>query len=131
MSVVAHLRHQQNFILEERSQCPLICDTGWLNMMKVTIWLDKHRLAVAAYLESNLSAFKPDETWWILLLVVHETACVAAIACKSLQRRSTLLCNQYRTPARLVDEISQKVGFVGPLSDSQRAAMYITTTALS
>ncbi|CAM6041972.1 unnamed protein product, partial [Sphagnum compactum] len=32
--LVAYLRRQQNFISDERSQCPLICDTHWLNMIK-------------------------------------------------------------------------------------------------
>jgi hypothetical protein len=34
--LVAYLRRQQNFISDERSQCPLICNTRWLNMVKVT-----------------------------------------------------------------------------------------------
>jgi hypothetical protein len=38
--LVAYLRRQQNFISDERSQCPLICDTRWLNMIKVTTWFD-------------------------------------------------------------------------------------------
>jgi hypothetical protein len=49
--LVAYLRRQQNFISDERNQCPLICNTRWLNMVKVTTWFDRHRLAVVAYLE--------------------------------------------------------------------------------
>jgi hypothetical protein len=43
---VAYLRRQQNFISDEWSQCPLICNTRWLSMVKVTTWFDQHRLAV-------------------------------------------------------------------------------------
>jgi hypothetical protein len=46
--LVAYLRRQQNFISDERSQLPLICNTRWLNMVKVTTWFDRHRLAVVA-----------------------------------------------------------------------------------
>ena len=35
-SMVAYLRQQQEFISDERSYCPLICDTHWINMIKVT-----------------------------------------------------------------------------------------------
>eukprot|EP00171_Calliarthron_tuberculosum_P001131 IDg1131t1 len=52
-SLVAYLRRQQTFIADERCQCPLICDTRWLNMIKVTTWFDKHRLAVVAYLDEK------------------------------------------------------------------------------
>ena len=130
-SLVAYLRRQQNFISDERSQCPLICDTRWLNMIKVTTWFDRHRLAVAAYLEEKKPACKPDESWWILLLVVHEIAGIAAISCKSLQGHGTLLCNQHHTLKRLVDEINSKVGVVGRLSDAQRGAIDETTNELS
>jgi hypothetical protein len=51
--LVAYLRRQQNFISDERSQCPLICNTHWLNVVKVTTWFDRHRLAVVAYLEER------------------------------------------------------------------------------
>jgi hypothetical protein len=34
--LVAYLRRQQNFISDKRSQCPLFCNTRWLNMVKVT-----------------------------------------------------------------------------------------------
>ena len=100
-------------------------------MMKVTTWFDKHCFTVVAYLESKMPACKPDKTWWILLLVVHEIACIAAIASKSLQRHNTLLCNQHHTLARLVGKISSKVGIVGPLSDSQRAVIDTTTHVMS
>jgi hypothetical protein len=44
--LVAYLRRQQNFISDEQSQCPLICDTRWLNMIKVTTWFDQHQFTV-------------------------------------------------------------------------------------
>ena len=47
-SMVAYLRRHQKFISDERSQCPLICDTRWINMIKVTTWFDKHWIAVVA-----------------------------------------------------------------------------------
>ena len=47
-SIVAYLRRKHKFFSEKCSQFPLICDTLWLNMLKVTTWFDKHRLAVAA-----------------------------------------------------------------------------------
>jgi hypothetical protein len=51
--LVAYLRRQQNFISDERSQCPLIRNTRWLNMVKVTTWFDRQGLAVVAYLEEG------------------------------------------------------------------------------
>ena len=130
-SIVSYLRRQQNFISDERSQCPLICDTRWLNMIKVTTWFDKHRLAVAAYLEEKKPACMPDSSWWILLLVVHDIAGIAAISCKSLQGHGTLLCNQHHTLKRLVLEINSKVGIIGRLSEVQRGAIDETTHQLS
>ena len=35
-SMLAYLCQQHKFVSEKRSQCPLICDTRWLNMIKVT-----------------------------------------------------------------------------------------------
>jgi hypothetical protein len=91
--LVAYLRRQQNFISDKRSECPLICDTRWLNMIKVTTWFDQHRLGVIAYLEEKKPNCMPDDSWWILMLFVHEIAGIAAILCKSLQRHGALLCN--------------------------------------
>jgi hypothetical protein len=34
--LVAYFRRQQNFISDELIQCHLICNTRWLNMVKVT-----------------------------------------------------------------------------------------------
>ena len=114
-SMVAYLRCQQKFIPDEWIQSPLICDTLWLNMIKVTTWFDKHRLAVVAYFEEKKPDFMPDESWWILLLVVHEISGIAVISCKSLQVHITLLCNQHHTLKRLVLDINSKVGIVGSL----------------
>jgi hypothetical protein len=90
-SLVAYLRRQLNFISDERSQCPLICSTRWLNMVKVTNWFDRHRLAVVAYLEETKPNCMPHDLRWILMLFVHEIAGIAAISCKSLQRHGALL----------------------------------------
>ena len=54
-------------------------DTLWLNMIKVTTWFDKNRLADVTYFEEKKPACMPDESWWILLLFVHEIAGIAAI----------------------------------------------------
>jgi hypothetical protein len=54
----------------------------------------------------------PDDSWWILMLFVHEIAGIAAISCKSLQRHGALLCNQHHTLKRLVLEINNKVGIL-------------------
>ena len=129
-SMVAYLRRKQKFISDGRSQCPLICDTCWLNMIKVTTWFDKHRLAFVTYFEEKKPACMPDESWWILLLVVHEIAGIVAISCKSLQGHSTLLCNQHHTFKRLVININSKVGIVGSLSDVQRGAISEATHQL-
>jgi hypothetical protein len=108
--LVAYLRRQQNFISDERSQCRLILNTRWLNMVKVTTWFDRHRLAVVAYLEEKKPNCMPDDSWWILMLFVHEIPGIAAISYKSLQRHGALLCNQHHTLQRLVLEINNKVG---------------------
>lgn len=49
-TLVAFSRRQKNFMSQEWSQCFLICDTCWLNMIKVITWFDKYRLSIAAYL---------------------------------------------------------------------------------
>ena len=72
-----------------------------------------------------------DESWWIMLLVVHEISGIAAIACKSLQGHSTLLCNQHHTLKRLVIDINCKVGIVGILSEVQCGAISEATHQLS
>ena len=90
-SMVAYLFRQKKFISDKRIQCPLIFDTRWLNMIKVTTLFDKHWLAVAMYFKEKKPACIPDKSWWILLLVVHEITCIDAILCKSLQGHSTLL----------------------------------------
>jgi hypothetical protein len=111
--LVAYLRRQQNFISDERSQCPLIFNTSWLNMVTVTTWFDWRRLAVVAYLEEKKPNCMPYGSWWILMLFVHEIAGIAAISCKSLQRHGALLCNQHHTLQRLVLDMNNMVGIVG------------------
>jgi hypothetical protein len=128
--LVAYLRRQQNFISEERSQCPLTCNTRLLNMVKVTTWFDRHRLAVVAYLEEKKQNCMPEDSRWILMLFVHEIAGIAAISCKSLQRNGALLCNQLHTLQRLVLEIN-KVGIVGILTEAQRGPIDETTHQIS
>jgi hypothetical protein len=50
-------------------------------MVNVTTWIDRHRLAVVAYLEEKKPNCLPDDSWWILMLFVHEIAGIAAISC--------------------------------------------------
>jgi hypothetical protein len=78
--LVAYLRRQQKIMSDERSQCPLSCNTRWLNMVKVTTRFYRHRLAVVAYLEEKKPNCMPDNLCWILILVVHEIAGIAAIS---------------------------------------------------
>lgn len=122
-SLVAFLRRQQTFTANERSQCPLILDTLWLSMIKVTSWMDTHRLAVRTVLDEKKPSCTPPDSWWILMLLVHEIAGLAAISCKSLQGRSELLCNQHHTLQRLVFELKTKFGVDGSLSLDQRTSI--------
>jgi hypothetical protein len=73
----------------------------------------------------------PDESWWILMLFVHEIAGIAAFSCKSLERHSELLCNQHHMLQRLVPEINNKVGIVGILTEAQHGAIDEATHQLS
>jgi hypothetical protein len=73
----------------------------------------------------------PDNSWWILMLFVHEIAGIAAISCKSLQRHGALLCNQHHTLKCLVFEINNKVGIVGILTKAQHVAIDEVTRQLS
>jgi hypothetical protein len=73
----------------------------------------------------------PDDSWWILMLFVHEIAGIATISCKSLQRHGVLLCNQHHTLKHLVLEINNKVGIVGILTEAQRGAIVEATHQLS
>jgi hypothetical protein len=100
-------------------------------MVKVTTSFDRHRLAVVAYLEEKKPNCIPDDSWWILMLFVHEIAGIATISCKSLQRHGALLCNQKYTLQRLVLEIKNNVGIVGILTEAQRGAIDEATHQLS
>ena len=122
-SMVAYLCRQQKFISDKRSQCPLICNTRWLNIIKVTTWFDKHRLAVVAYFKEKNPDCIPDKSWWIMFLVVHDIAGISAISCKSLQGHSTLMCNQHHTLKCLVLGINSNIGIVGSLSEVQHSAI--------
>jgi hypothetical protein len=53
-------------------------------MIKVTTWFDQHQLAVVAYLKEKKPNCMLDDSWWIMMLFVHEIAGIAAISCKSL-----------------------------------------------
>jgi hypothetical protein len=92
-------------------------------MIKMTTWFDQHRLAVVAYLEEKKPNCMSDDSWWILMLFVHEIAGIVAISCKSLQRHGVLLCNQHHMLKRMVLEINNKVGIVGILTEAQRGAI--------
>ena len=100
-------------------------------MIKVTTWFDKHRIAVVAYFEEKKPACMQDESWWILLLVVHEIACIAVISCKSLQGHITMLCSHHHTLKPLVLNINRTVGIVGILSEVQHGAISEATHQLS
>jgi hypothetical protein len=97
----------------------------------MTSWLDRHRLAVVAYLEETKPNCMPDDSRWILMLFVYEIAGIAAISCKSLQRYGALLCNQHHTLQHLVLEISNKVGIDGIFTEAQRGAIDEATHQLS
>ena len=99
-------------------------------MIKVTTWFDKHWLSVVVYFEEKKPACMPDKSWWIMLLVVHDIAGIADIACKYLQGHITLLCNQHHKLKRLVIYINRKVGIVGILSEVQRGAIREATHQL-
>ena len=73
----------------------------------------------------------PYMSWWILLLVFHEIAGIAAISFKSLQGHITLMCNQHHTLKRLVIDINSKVGIVGSLSEVHRGAISEATNQIS
>jgi hypothetical protein len=73
----------------------------------------------------------PDDSWWILMLFVHEIAGIAAISCKYLPRHGALLCNRHHTLQRLVLEINNKVGIGGILTEAQRGAIDEATHQLS
>lgn len=60
-TIAAYLRRQKSFMSQERLQCAVVCYTQWLNAIKVPTWLDKHRLAVAAYVVKNPDC-RPDES---------------------------------------------------------------------
>lgn len=121
----------KRLILNEWSQCPLICKTRRLNVMRIAIWLDNHRLAVVAYLALIAPDRKPDYRWLILMLMVHEFLYITTIARKLTQSQSKLLCNQHHTHALLIEEISTKVAVVGRWSDSRRDVIDTLKHALS
>jgi hypothetical protein len=100
-------------------------------MVKVNAWFDRHRLAVVGYLEETKPNCMPDDSWWILMLFVHEIAGIAVISCKYQQRHGALLCNQHHTLQRLVLGINNKVGLVGILTAAQRGAIDEATHQLS
>ena len=60
-------------------------------MIKVTTSFKKHRLSASVYLEVKNQACMPDNSWWIMMLVIHEIAVIDAILYKSLQGHDKLL----------------------------------------
>lgn len=78
--IVAYLRGQQNFIWDKWRQLPLIYDTRRRKMMKLTTCFDTHRLVNTAYLAKKMPKCRTDESWWILLLLVHEIIDITAIS---------------------------------------------------
>ena len=92
-------------------------------MIKVTTWFENYCLSVSVYLEVKNTACMSGHLWYILLLVVRETAGIAAIFCKYLQGHGTLLCNQHHTLKRLVLNINSKVRIVSKLSEVHRGAI--------
>ena len=53
------------------TQCPLVSDTRWLNMVKVCKWFDLHRVRVMAYLDEKKPTVAPPQMWWLILAVVQ------------------------------------------------------------
>lgn len=78
-------------------------------------------------MELKASDCIPNETWWILLLFVHEVACIASNTIKLLQDHGTLQCNQNHTLVYLVDKMSDKVVVFSRLLNSQYALIDVTT----
>ena len=100
-------------------------------MIKVTKWFTDHRLDVHGLFEEKKPSCRPNPSWWILLHFVHEIAGMAAKTCRSLQGRSTLLCNQHEHIKQLVTGISYKLGIVGPLSEDQHANFHVNRHKIS
>lgn len=77
-SIIAYRRCQQNFISDQRIQCPLICDKRWTNMIKETNWFNKH---LVAFREEKKPACMSEDSPRIILLVTNPcsgTACCCA-----------------------------------------------------
>ena len=81
-SIVSYLHLQQNFIQDKRSNLPLICETICLNMIKGTTCFGKHWIAVIKYLRVKNPDCMTYNSWWILLIIVHEIMDISVILCR-------------------------------------------------
>ena len=122
-TAIGYLRRQQNLTSDLGSKCPKLISTRWSGMLRCTTWFDKHRIKLLAHFESKTPACTPPPSWWVVLAFVKRVSQRADIAFKSLQGRSLLLCNQRQIITNLVRDLGDTLGFILPLTESQRAAM--------
>ena len=61
-SIVLYLFWQQKIFWDKPSQCPLICNTHWLTVIKLTTWFDNHLLVVSMYLKVKKPYCIPDNS---------------------------------------------------------------------
>ena len=117
--LIGYLRRQQNLIGEMNSSRPKVAATRWVSMHSCTSWLVKHRIRIMAYLEEEKATESPDAKWWIFLHGLEAFAYEAHVVFKSLQGRTTLLCEQQRKLRNLIDTFSRMTGMEGPFSPEQ------------
>ena len=121
--LIGYLRRQQNIITDMQTQCPLVCDIRWMNMVKVCKWFDFHRVEVMDYLAAKKPAAAPPPMWWLLLAVIQSITDRAAKTSGSLEGHVTLICEQRERINELRRSVCMDVGIIGPLSENQRREM--------
>eukprot|EP00171_Calliarthron_tuberculosum_P016065 IDg16065t1 len=123
ISLIGHLRRQQNLIQEMLSTCPKFATTRWVSMHSCSRWLTKNVVRVCEHLKEKAPRCAPAMVWWTFLFAVHAFADEARRVFVKLQGHTTLLAEQRALLLGLVDTHCRTTGMTGPHDEVDTAAM--------
>lgn len=118
--VTSHLRRQVNLIAEMKCTCPSFVPTRWISMGKVLKWLKLKRVRLLEHFDSKKPSCTPPAEWWIVVLVVQPLVERIEKTFVEIQGQGTLLCEQTRMLAKLMQDLMQRSHVHGPMTTEQR-----------
>lgn len=63
ISIIGHLRHQQNLVAQMRSTCSKVGDIGWVSKDNAASRLKKHIIFLTAHFDANKIQCISDRLW--------------------------------------------------------------------